>query len=137
MVKTTIEQLYRMRDAFVALESGDRIERGANGTRITREPFLLGALRLEIAKNLNRATAEINIFEEARGKLIRELTNGKDSISKDSVEPDVWARWLDEIDKMGKTEVDVDLLPLPKDRLNLDKNEIPIQALAALDELIQ
>jgi hypothetical protein len=76
-LKVSIGGLQQMRDALIALESGDRVERGNAGMRIVREPFILGALRLEIAKNLRRIKDALDVFDQARLALIKECSGGK------------------------------------------------------------
>jgi hypothetical protein len=135
-VKIRIDRLHQMRDALLALESGDRVERADNGVRVVREPFALGALRFDIAKNLRRIKDALDVFEQGKLALIKECSNGKTSISKET-DPDAWAKFEPEIEKRFLAEEEIEPVPLPMAALNIDKNPIPIIALAALDEIIQ
>lgn len=135
-VSMSIQRLAQMRDALMQLEAGERVEHSnGGGARMIRDPFELGALRLDIARNLNRIRLKLEAFDLMRSDFIRECSDGKDAISKEA-DPEAWAKFEPVINARLTAEEDIDLIPLPQDKLNLDKNPIPILALAALDSII-
>jgi len=100
---------------------------------VVRTLYQLGAIRLDIAINANRLRPMIEAFDKARMSLIKEITGGKDTLSKED-NPDGWDRYLREGDVMQNQEEEIELKPIKRSALRLDSNPVSVPALMLLEE---
>jgi hypothetical protein len=132
-IKLDIAKMHAMNSALQALDGFDCVIRDGANDRIVRRFYALGKARLDIARNLNVLKHELQSFDDARAALIREASAGKDSITE---QDEGWPRFKAEYEKMARAEQEIELCELKADDLRLDQNDLPILALAALQDII-
>lgn len=119
--------------AFRALDGYERVVMDGDRERVVTEYHALGATRLDIAKNLNKLKAALSALEEARVALVRECKGGPGDLS--AADPE-WPRFVAEFEAMANREEEIELVEIRRDALRLDRNPLPIPALAALEAII-
>lgn len=131
----TMQQIVDLAAAIPAMDGWDKVVRDAAGReQVVRVPFVLGgAVRLTLARNMQALRPLIDAHSVARDGLIVELSGGKPAITDAATA----AEFGRQMQTMAATVHDVDLHTVTEAGLQLDKNEFPIAALAALEPIIR
>ena len=124
----TLPNIIALYDALRALDGYEQVVEG----RAVRVPFMFGAANFKIARNLNKLAAFVTSFNEARNKLIMELSGGAPSIDI-STDPSAARRFMQASAQWETMTEELDLIPLTEDELNLRINPITPGVLAVLD----
>jgi hypothetical protein len=138
--KKTLEldmnRMNRLATALRALDGREAIAGKGDAARVVMLPFKLGPLRHVIAKNLGVLRPHLEAFNEARNGVLREVSGGLRAIDGEK-EPEKFARFSEQVDKMATEKASVELETIPLPQLHLDVNEIPPDAIEALSELLE
>jgi hypothetical protein len=129
--QSAIQALY---SGLQALDTYERVIGEGAAQKAVQEPFVLGALRFDIALNLNKLRPSVEAFETARKELAKEIFGEiPDAVRNGSEQMKDFAPKFEE---MMAREEELDLIQIPRDALNLDKNPIPLMALAAIAPIV-
>ncbi len=134
-MKVTVNTAHKLVNALLALDGRQKAVKNGDSESIIVEPYKLGPARLAIAKNTSRLRAVLTDFEKARDGLIKEISNGGDSIDP-AKDPDGFKRFNLAVRDMLSDESDVDIVPIEASKLNLDQNDIPPAVIVDLEEII-
>ncbi len=133
-MKLTNRNILILRAALHALEGREKAIETKGQMQVIVKPFKFsGRTRLKIARNLRAVDAAFADYDAARVGLVRELAaEGEDKVAEGKL-----AEFSHRHEELLKEKSDVVLTPLVESDLNLDDNDIPHGALAALlDHLI-
>lgn len=134
-MKVTINTAHRLVNALLALDGRQRAVKNGEAETVIIEPYKLGVARLAIARNVSRLRAVLADFEKARDGLIREISNGGDSIDP-KANPDGFKKFTISVNEMLGQEAEVDLEPLKASQLKLDENDINPAILVDMHEIV-
>lgn len=132
IIRLTISmgKIFALHQAHQGLDFYER----AVGDRVVKEYYALGAMRLDIGRNLSALQNPIDVWEKARQSLVNECKpKGSDTVKPGDPK---WPRFEVEFNKMSDEKHEVRLIRIDRARLDLAKNPIPIMVLAALDEIL-
>lgn len=139
----TVGEALSMLQAFRNLDGRPVVvkQNGVDATVVTPWEFGSGTLRLRIARNVS-ALAQIEKFvEETRQKIIAEILRGM-SAGKDGQAPQImpgspeFDNFTKQITDMLAHPAQVTLSRIKASELRLDKNEIPVTSLSALEPIL-
>lgn len=130
-----INQQNALAIAFGQLDSYEIVTPGvADGAKVVRVPYKLGAARRAVVKNSNALNTSLQSYEEARVALVKEMwpTLADGESIKKADDPETFARYQAELQKIRAAKDEFDLLPLLASTMYGD--EFPIAALELLEQ---
>jgi hypothetical protein len=132
-LKLNLPEMHGLREALATLDGFERVVRDGDRDRVVTQYYALGAARLDIARNMNKLKAALEAIDQARVALVRECKGGPGDLRQG--DPG-WPRFVAEFEAMANREEEIEFIPVKRDDLKLDQNEIPVTTLAALEAII-
>jgi hypothetical protein len=125
-----LNEVFKLHTALTGLDGYDR----AVGDKVVKEFYSLGALRLDIARNLSALERISEDFEKARSALVKECEpeSGKGVKEGDKK----WPRFKTEFERMSSQKQEIKLAVIDLSKLDIAKNPIPVLVLAALEPIL-
>jgi len=121
----------KIKDAIQLYSSLQRLDTYQNdGKEI---PFTLGAIRLDIARNMSALKPAVEAYEKARNDLIKQLSNGTGTLGADT-DPAALKQFGEEVEKMLERSDEFKLFAIKQADLKLDINPIGVNTLAVMIE---
>lgn len=94
-------------------------------------PFTLGAIRLDIARNIRVLNPSVEAYNKARNDLLKQITNGTGMLAPDAP-AESRSQFAEEIEKMMESSDDFKLYTIKQADLKLDINPINSTVLAIM-----
>jgi hypothetical protein len=130
-VKVHVRDLNVMLSGLSSLDGAEKLV----GEKLVRMPYeFAGPTRWAIAYNLTIVRNQVQVQNAAKADIVRAIANGGSRIEPTDTES--MARFSAEYQKLIDTEITVELMRIPLDELQLDKNAIPPTVLSALAPMI-
>lgn len=128
-MKITIQSAMNIAIGLRSLDGYDY----AVGDRVIKKSYKLGGkMRTAIGKSLHILDARLNILQKSTNDLIRQLSDGGNSVAKDKT-----GEFLVEQNAMLEAEEEFDLAAISIEGLNLEENPIPGTVLSLLHPILE
>lgn len=132
-MKLTNKQIIDLANAHRALDAGrNRVVKDGDRECIVAEQFdFTGNFRFAMAMNMNRIDGAVAAYNKANAAIFRKhAVNGELHPTRNA---EAFRAYDDELAALNEIEQDIDLTPIKREELNLDKNKtMPFGIVAAL-----
>lgn len=138
LIKLTIDQQNALLQAHLQLDAYEVVCQGKDGDKAVRVPYKLGAERRTVAKNINVLRTSLNVWSETRKGILKEcIPDATESAELDDLKkkyPEEYAKFIATATAAASKEDEINLLSFTMKAIYEQASEMPLMAIATLEE---